>query len=66
VTRREISAGTRSQAGRDCRHAVLGVAKTCAQHGIAFCDYLGSRLNVSRQIFIPPLPDMVRCRDQSI
>src|SRR3954463_5908986 len=44
VTRRKISAGTRSDLGRDCRDAFLGLAKTCAKHGIAFWDYLGSRL----------------------
>jgi hypothetical protein len=44
VTRRKISAGTRSDLGRDCRDAFLGLAKTCARHGIAFWDYLGSRL----------------------
>src|SRR5450631_3835911 len=46
VTRRKISSGTRSDLGRDCRDAFLGLAKTCARHGVAFWDYLGSRLNV--------------------
>ena len=64
VTRRKISAGTRSDAGRNCRDAFLGLAKTCAKHAIAFWDYLGSRLNVPGQALIPYLPDLVRCRGQ--
>jgi hypothetical protein len=64
VTRRKVSAGTRSDVGRDCRDALLGLAKTCAKHGIAFWDYLGSRLNVQGQPAIPPLSELVRCRGQ--
>ncbi len=64
VTRRKVSAGTRSDVGRDCRDAFLGLAKTCAKHGVAFWDYLGSRLNVPGQPLIPPLPQLVRCRGQ--
>jgi hypothetical protein len=64
VTRRKVSAGTRSDAGRDCRDAFLGLAKTCAKHGVAFWDYLGSRLKVPAQHVIPFLPDLVRCRGQ--
>jgi hypothetical protein len=63
VTRRKISAGTRSDLGRDCRDAFLGLAKTCAKQAIAFWDYLGSRLGVAGAALIPPLPDLVRCRD---
>jgi hypothetical protein len=62
VTRRKVSAGTRSDAGRDCRDALLGLAKTCAKHGVAFWDYLGSRLGVPGHPLIPPLPQFVRCR----
>jgi Transposase IS66 family len=64
VTRRKVSAGTRSDAGRDCRDTFLGLAKTCAKHAIAFWDYLGSRLNVPGQPHIPPLAQLVRCRGQ--
>ena len=64
VTRRKVSAGTRSDAGRDCRDAFLGLAKTCAKHRIAFWDYLGSRLNVHGQPAIPPLSEFVRSRGQ--
>jgi hypothetical protein len=64
VTRRKVSAGTRSDLGRDCRDTFLGLAKTCARHGIAFWDYLGSRLGVPDAAVIPALPDLVRCRGQ--
>jgi hypothetical protein len=64
VTRRKVSAGTRSDAGRDCRDAFLGLAKTCAKHGVAFWDYLGSRLSVPGRLVVPLLPDLVRCRGQ--
>ena len=65
VTRRKVSGGTRSDAGRDCRDAFLGLAKTCAKNGIAFWNYLGSRLGVSDQTLIPPLPHLLRCRGHS-
>jgi len=64
VTRRKVSAGTRSDLGRDCRDAFLGLAKTCTKLGVAFWDYLGSRLSVPGQPVIPPLPRLVRCRGQ--
>ncbi|MGH8457128.1 MAG: IS66 family transposase, partial [Stenotrophobium sp.] len=59
VTKRKISGGTRSDDGRSCRDAFLGLAKTCAKLGIAFWDYLGSRLAVPGLPVIPPLPDLV-------
>jgi hypothetical protein len=59
VIRRKISAGTRSDAGRDCRDAFLGLAKTCAKLRIAFWDYLGSRLAVPGSPAIPYLPELV-------
>jgi hypothetical protein len=61
VTRRKISAGTRSGV---CREAFLGLAKTCAKHGVAFWDYLGRRLGVPGQPLMPPLPQLVRCHGQ--
>jgi hypothetical protein len=62
VTKRKISGGTRSDAGRDCRDAFLGLAKTCAKLGIAFWDYLGARLAIPGQPEIPDLPAIVRHR----
>ena len=61
VTRRKISGGTRSDPGRDCRDAFLGLAKTCAKLGISFWDYLGARLSAANAD-VPLLPDLVRLR----
>jgi Transposase IS66 family len=62
VTKRKVSGGTRSDTGRDCRDAFLGLTKTCAKLGIAFWDYLGSRLEVPNQPKIPALPQIIRHR----
>jgi len=62
VTRRKVSAGTRSDPGRDNRDAFLGLAKTCAKLGISFWDYLGSRLKVAGQTVIGPLDHYIRER----
>jgi hypothetical protein len=64
VTRRKVSAGTRSDHGRDCRDAFLGLAKTRTRLGIAFWDYLASRPRVPAARVIQPLPELVRCRGQ--
>ncbi|MFC7539076.1 transposase [Siccirubricoccus deserti] len=64
VTRRKLSGGTRSDPGRDCRDAFLGLAKTCAKLGLSFWDYLGARLGIPGQASIPYLPDLVRQRCQ--
>jgi len=60
VTKRKVSGGTRSDVGRDCRDAFLGLGKTCKKLGIAFWDYLGARLGVTGQPNIPCLADLVR------
>jgi hypothetical protein len=62
VTRRKVSAGTRSDDGRDCRDAFLGLAKTCDKLGIAVWDYLGIRLKVVGHKLIQPLDYYVRER----
>jgi uncharacterized small protein (DUF1192 family) len=64
VTRRKVSGGTRSNPGRDCRDAFLGLAKTCAKLSLSFWDYLGARLGIPGQASIPPLPNLVRQRCQ--
>ena len=64
VTRRRVSGGTRSDTGRDCRDAFLGLAKTCAKLGLSFWDYLGARLGIPAQVAVPYLPDLVRERCQ--
>ena len=60
VTRRKVSGGTRSDRGRDCRDAFLGLAKTYAKLSIQFWDYLGARLHVPNQPEIPYLPDIIK------
>ena len=64
VTKRQVSGGTQSDIGRDCRDAFLGLAKTCRKLGIAFWDYLGARLGVSGGRIVPHLPELIRCRSQ--
>jgi hypothetical protein len=59
VTKRKVSGGTRSDIGRDCRDAFLGLAKTCAKLRISFWDYLGDRLAVPGCVVVPPLPGLV-------
>jgi hypothetical protein len=59
VTRRKISAGTRSEEGRDARDALLGLMKTCAKHTISFWDYLGDRLGVLEAPAVSRLAELV-------
>ena len=60
VTRRKVSGGTRSDLGRDCRDAFLGLMKTCAKQSIRFWDYLGARLGVPGAASVPRLPALIR------
>ena len=60
VTRRKVSGGTRSDAGRDCRDAFLGLMKTCNKLGLSFWDYLGDRLELPGAPAVPLLPDLIR------
>lgn len=62
VTKRKISGGTRSEAGKECRDAYLSLAKTCTKLGISFWDYLGCRLGVPNAPSIRPLPEIIRDR----
>jgi hypothetical protein len=62
VTRRKVSAGTRSETGRDCRDAFLSLIKTCDKLGIAAWDYLGSRFKVVGHAIIQPLDHYVKAR----
>ncbi len=62
VTKRKISGGTRSNPGRDCRDAFLGLNKTCDKLAIAFWDYLGARLAVPGCNDIPALAEIVSAR----
>jgi hypothetical protein len=60
VTKRKISGGTMSAAGRTARDVLLGLMKTCRKLGVSFFRYLGDRLHVPGATVVPPLPDLVR------
>lgn len=62
VTRRKISGGTRSDAGRSCRDAFLGLRKTCQKLRISFWDYLGTRLATDDAPQVPYLPNILSSR----
>src|SRR3954467_8384703 len=64
VTKRQVSGGTRTNIGRDCRDAFLGLGKTCRELGISFWNYLGARLGVPDAPPVPRLADVIRCRGQ--
>ena len=59
VTKRKISGGTMSTAGRTARDVLLGLMKTCRKLGVSFFGYLGDRLHVPGAAAIPLLPDLV-------
>jgi Transposase IS66 family len=60
VTKRKVSGGTMSTAGRTARDILLGLMKTCRKLGVSFFGYLGARLHVPGATVVPPLPDLVR------
>jgi hypothetical protein len=64
VTKRQVSGGTKTDIGRDCRNAFLGLGKTCRKLGVSFWNYLGDRLGVAGAPAVPPLPELIRCRGQ--
>jgi hypothetical protein len=60
VTKRKISGGTMSTAGRTARDVMLGLMKTCSKLKVSFFRYLGDRLHVPGTITIPPLSNLIR------
>jgi hypothetical protein len=64
VTKRQVSGGTKTDTGRDCRDAFLSLGKTCRKLGISFWNYLGARLGVVGAPAVPRLADLIRCRGQ--
>jgi hypothetical protein len=60
VTKRKISGGTVSEAGKNARDVLLGLMKTCSKLDVSFFRYLGDRLGIPTQEPIPLLPDLVR------
>jgi len=45
VKKRKISAGTRSEVGRQCRDTFASLKKTCRKHGLSFWEYLKDRVS---------------------
>jgi hypothetical protein len=64
VTKRHVSGGTKTNLGRDCRNAFLGLGKTCRKLRISFWNYLGARLGVPSAPAVPRLAEVIRCRGQ--
>jgi hypothetical protein len=58
VKKRKISAGTRSDVGRQCRDTFLSLKTTCRKLGVTFWRYLQDRIRDLREI--PPLADLIR------
>jgi hypothetical protein len=59
VTKRKISGGTRSAAGKRARDTFLGLLLTCAKLGVSFWAYLGARLKIPEADPVPWLPDPI-------
>jgi len=58
VTRRKISGGTRSEAGRMARDTFISLKKTCRKLGISFWSYLLARLRGDATVL--PLPELLK------
>jgi hypothetical protein len=58
VTKCQVSGGTKTDTGRDCRDTFLGLGKTCKKLCVSFWDYLGARLSVAGA---PRFADLIRC-----
>ncbi len=60
VTKRKISGGTMSDAGRDARDIMLGLMNTCRKLKVSFFAYLGDRLGLNTTgSQVPPLANLV-------
>ena len=62
VTKRKISGGTKSEAGRVARDVLLGLMRTCAKLGLSFFAYLGDRLGMPDAATVPRLAQLVQTR----
>ena len=59
VTKRKISGGTWSEAGRQARDSLLAAMKTCQKLDVSFFQFLGNRLGVPNATTIPSLAELV-------
>jgi hypothetical protein len=62
ATRRKVSAGTRSDKGRDARNTHLSLMRTCLKQDIPYWDFLGDRFRVPGAPHVPFLPEIVAAR----
>ena len=60
VTKRKISGGTMSDAGKAARDTMLGLMKTCAKLKLSFYRFIGDRFGVQGAPFVEKLPTLVR------
>jgi len=60
--RRKISAGTRSENGKNARDTFLSLKKTCRKLNVSFWDYLIDRIH--NQNIIPPLSSIMAKKHQ--
>lgn len=60
VTKRKISGGTVSEAGRIARDTMMGLMKTCAKLNVSFYQFLGDRFQVPGATPVPSLPSLIR------
>jgi hypothetical protein len=60
VTKRKVSGGTVSEAGKTARDTMLGLLKTCAKLNVSFYRFLGDRFAVPGAPTIPQLPSLLR------
>jgi hypothetical protein len=66
VTKRQVSGGTKTDIGRDCRNAFLGLGKTCRKLGVSFWNYLGDRLSVAGAPAVPRLANLIQWCGQHV
>ena len=60
VTKRKISGGTVSEAGKNARDTMLGLLKTCSKLRVSYYRFLGDRFAVPGASSIDSLPSLVR------
>ena len=60
VTKRKISGGTMSDAGKAARDTMLGLMKTCTKLKLSFYRFLGDRFAVQGAPSVEKLPTLVR------
>ena len=58
VTRRKVSGGTRSDAGRQVRDTFTSLKKTCGCLGVSFWEYVPDR--VGMRGVVPRLAELIR------